>query len=76
MLTGSEPTQATTVEELYRKIKEENFKTSRKYLNLSSELKDLLLQMLKIDPNTRITAAQVLNHPWIKNREKYEDFET
>ena len=32
--------------------------------------------MLKIDQNTRITAAQVLNHPWIKNRKKYEDSET
>ena len=32
---------------------------------LSSEAKDLLKRMLDKDENTRITAQQILNHPWV-----------
>lgn len=30
---------------------------------------DLVTQMLHLDPNQRLTAAQVANHPWLLHRE-------
>jgi calcium-dependent protein kinase len=35
---------------------------------ISAEAKDLVKQMLKYDPNERITAQAALNHEWIKKR--------
>jgi serine/threonine protein kinase len=32
---------------------------------ISSEAKDLLLKMLKVDPNQRWSASECLLHPWI-----------
>ncbi|KAG5408368.1 hypothetical protein IGI04_004687 [Brassica rapa subsp. trilocularis] len=34
--------------------------------SLSPQAKDLVKKMLNSDPKQRLTAAQVLNHPWIK----------
>lgn len=35
--------------------------------DLSSEVKDLISQLLNSNEKTRITIEEVLNHPWIKN---------
>lgn len=42
-----------------------NFKESE-LANVSDAAKDLLLHLLKVDPTTRYSATDVLNHPWIK----------
>uniref|UniRef100_A0ACD6AHL8 Uncharacterized protein n=1 Tax=Avena sativa TaxID=4498 RepID=A0ACD6AHL8_AVESA len=34
---------------------------------VSANAKDLIRRMLDPDPNTRLTAPQVLEHPWLKN---------
>jgi len=34
--------------------------------NISKEAKDLVTKLLELDPVTRLTAAQVLEHPWCK----------
>ncbi|KAJ5080104.1 serine/threonine-protein kinase fhke-related [Anaeramoeba ignava] len=40
---------------------------------ISDSAKDLVRNLLKVNPNQRLTADQALNHPWIKsNREKLE----
>lgn len=36
-----------------------------RYQHLSDSLKDLLLFMLKSDPQARLTSEQVLQHPWV-----------
>eukprot|EP00924_Labyrinthula_sp_SR-Ha-C_P014166 snap_masked-scaffold_72-processed-gene-0.21-mRNA-1 protein AED:0.36 eAED:0.36 QI:0/-1/0/1/-1/1/1/0/819 len=33
--------------------------------NVSDEAKDLVSKMLNLDPNLRITAAEILKHPWL-----------
>ncbi|XP_072954861.1 calcium-dependent protein kinase 2 isoform X2 [Typha angustifolia] len=40
--------------------------TTDPWPNISSGAKDLVRKMLNSDPKQRITAFQVLNHPWIK----------
>lgn len=35
---------------------------------VSQESKDLLVRMLKVDPNERITAAQAIQHAWFKKK--------
>ncbi|EHA8588878.1 calcium-dependent protein kinase 2 [Cocos nucifera] len=40
--------------------------TSDPWPNISSGAKDLVRKMLNSDPKQRLTAFQVLNHPWIK----------
>uniref|UniRef100_A0A8D0EA93 Ribosomal protein S6 kinase n=1 Tax=Salvator merianae TaxID=96440 RepID=A0A8D0EA93_SALMN len=37
--------------------------------SISDAAKDVVSKMLHVDPHQRLTAAQVLRHPWIVNRE-------
>ncbi|EPS73534.1 calcium-dependent protein kinase 8, partial [Genlisea aurea] len=37
---------------------------------VSDNAKDLVMKMLEPDPNKRLTARQVLEHPWLQNIEK------
>ena len=37
-----------------------------KHLKLSSEVKDLILGCLSVDPSKRMTLCEVLNHPWCR----------
>ncbi|MBN3297701.1 KS6AA kinase, partial [Amia calva] len=37
---------------------------------ISDAAKDLVSKMLHVDPHQRLTAKQVLKHPWITNRDK------
>jgi len=41
--------------------------------SISDEGKDFVLKLLIVDPKERMTAAQALHHPWIVNREKWQD---
>ncbi|CAA7389020.1 unnamed protein product [Spirodela intermedia] len=43
--------------------------TSDPWPNISSGAKDLVRKMLNSDPKQRLTAFQVLNHPWIRDGE-------
>ncbi|KAK8615284.1 hypothetical protein V6N13_069061 [Hibiscus sabdariffa] len=40
--------------------------TSNPWPSISPQAKDLVKQMLTLDPKERLTAQEVLNHPWIK----------
>jgi calcium/calmodulin-dependent protein kinase IV len=37
-------------------------------MNISASAKDLLQKLLDIDPKTRITADQALQHPWVQGK--------
>jgi serine/threonine protein kinase len=43
---------------------------------LSDDARNLLLKMLDLNEETRIKAAEVLDHPWIKKGNKHYDPET
>jgi calcium/calmodulin-dependent serine protein kinase len=44
---------------------------SKQWISISDSAKDLIRKMLTVDQNERPSVEDVLNHPWIKEREKY-----
>ena len=44
---------------------------SSKWQFISDHAKDLVRQMLRIDPIERITVDEALRHPWISERERF-----
>mmetsp|Transcript_43453 Transcript_43453/g.87605 ORF Transcript_43453/g.87605 Transcript_43453/m.87605 type:complete len:507 (+) Transcript_43453:123-1643(+) len=63
LLCGSLPFDDENVPNLFRKIKHGNFTLPG---HLSSEAKDLIVQMLVVDPTRRITFAQIRKHQWFQ----------
>lgn len=61
LLCGSLPFDDESVPNLFRKIKHGNFTLPG---HLSSEAKDLIVQMLVVDPTRRITFSQIRKHSW------------
>lgn len=41
--------------------------------SVSEAAKDLVQKMLHVDPSRRLSATQVLNHPWVAQREELSD---
>jgi serine/threonine protein kinase len=58
-----------------KKYKEfwEVVKSQHQELNLSSEFKDLYIKMVIYNPQSRLTADEVLNHPWFDEINKMSD---
>ncbi len=44
---------------------------SDKWAHVSDSAKDILRQMLRVDPLDRITVDKALKHPWISDRERF-----
>jgi calcium-dependent protein kinase len=66
-LTGDPPFNGANDNEIYRKIQAKKFSfPSPQWDKISADVKDLIKHML-CDPKERFTAAQVLNHTWVKN---------
>ncbi|XP_014815766.1 PREDICTED: ribosomal protein S6 kinase alpha-3 isoform X1 [Calidris pugnax] len=69
MLTGYTPFANgpdDTPEEILARVGSGKFSLSGGYWNtVSDTAKDLVSKMLHVDPRQRLTAAQVLSHPWI-----------
>lgn len=42
-------------------------KTSRTYLDLSDDAKDLMHKLFNVDPSRRLGVAEILQHPWMSN---------
>uniref|UniRef100_A0A3P8UL66 Calcium/calmodulin dependent serine protein kinase n=1 Tax=Cynoglossus semilaevis TaxID=244447 RepID=A0A3P8UL66_CYNSE len=43
----------------------------RQWNQISESAKDLIRRMLMLDPAERITVYEALNHPWLKERDRY-----
>ncbi|KAL7373337.1 hypothetical protein ABVT39_004105 [Epinephelus coioides] len=74
MLTGFTPFAngpEDTPEEILARIGSGKFSLSGGYWNsVSAEAKDLVSKMLHVDPHRRLTAGQVLRHPWVTHRDQ------
>lgn len=67
LLTGKPPFNGRTDQEIIHNIKYGILITEGSaFSKISKEAKDLIHQLLNRDPQSRITAANAMNHPWIK----------
>ncbi|XP_030624528.1 ribosomal protein S6 kinase alpha-3 isoform X3 [Chanos chanos] len=79
MLTGFTPFAngpEDTPEEILVRIGSGKFSLTGGYWNsVSTEAKDLVSKMLHVDPHQRLTAAQVLRHPWIVHKDQLPKYQ-
>uniref|UniRef100_A0A671T6F3 Ribosomal protein S6 kinase n=1 Tax=Sinocyclocheilus anshuiensis TaxID=1608454 RepID=A0A671T6F3_9TELE len=79
MLTGFTPFAngpEDTPEEILARIGSGKFSLTGGYWSsVSLEAKDLVSKMLHVDPHQRLTAAQVLKHPWILHRDQLPKYQ-
>ncbi|XP_075914453.1 peripheral plasma membrane protein CASK isoform X3 [Petromyzon marinus] len=71
LLSGCLPFYGTK-ERLFEAIIRGKYKMNpRQWDNISESAKDLIRRMLMLDPAERITVYESLNHPWLKERDRY-----
>ena len=67
LLCGFPPFYADNDAQLYLKIKKGEFEFLEPYWDpISADAKHLVTRMLTVNPKTRITCAQALAHPWLR----------
>ncbi|GMI82464.1 calcium-dependent protein kinase 29 [Hibiscus trionum] len=67
LLSGVPPFWGETEKEIFKAVSEGNLDLeSQPWPSISDAAKDLIRKMLARDPRKRITAAQALEHPWMK----------
>ncbi|KAL4475518.1 hypothetical protein ABPG72_013342 [Tetrahymena utriculariae] len=68
LLCGFPPFYEDTNEKLFAMIKKGQFEfPSPQWDPISNQAKDLIKNLLKVDPKQRYNAEQILNHAWIKD---------
>ncbi|KAK6485475.1 peripheral plasma membrane protein CASK isoform X3 [Huso huso] len=71
LLSGCLPFYGTK-ERLFEAIIRGKYKMNPKqWSHISESAKDLVRRMLMLDPAERITVYEALNHPWLKERDRY-----
>nr|XP_029516549.1 peripheral plasma membrane protein CASK-like [Oncorhynchus nerka] len=71
LLSGCLPFYGTK-ERLFEAIIKGKYKMNpRQWSHISESAKDLVRRMLMLDPAERITVYEALNHPWLKERDRY-----
>ncbi|XP_056289983.1 peripheral plasma membrane protein CASK isoform X18 [Pseudoliparis swirei] len=71
LLSGCLPYYGTK-ERLFEAICKGKYKMNpRQWAQISESAKDLVRRMLMLDPAERITVYEALNHPWLKERDRY-----
>ena len=72
LISKKRPFDGKKIEEIFEAINNKEVNLSIKPFDTTSdELKDILIKLLKKNPNERLNAQDALNHPWfIKNKTK------
>ncbi|XP_034043054.1 peripheral plasma membrane protein CASK isoform X14 [Thalassophryne amazonica] len=71
LLSGCLPFYGTK-DRLFEAICKGKYKMNpRQWCHISESAKDLVRRMLMLDPAERITVYEALNHPWLKERDRY-----
>jgi serine/threonine protein kinase len=65
MLTGQLPWTKTNHNQLFEQIKKGEYRIPP---NFSAPCRDFLARLLTVDPESRMSAAEALNHPFLKDR--------
>ena len=67
LIVGVPPFEGENDKKIISKIKTGIFDTNNKrWINASSEVKDLISKLLVYEPKKRLTANEALQHPWFK----------
>ena len=67
LIVGVPPFEGENDKKIISKIKTGIFDTNnRRWINASSEVKDLISKLLVYEPKKRLTANEALQHPWFK----------
>jgi len=67
MLVGYQPFNGESLPDIYKLIASGSYSfSSRRWLSVSKEAKQLIASMLAVDPKKRLDAAGVLSHCWIR----------
>lgn len=70
-MSGYLPFQGANRDEVFSKIRGGKFHFNHEeFTEVSQEAKELIKQLLVVDPKKRLSAQGALNHPWIKNYKK------
>ena len=67
MLQGTVPFKANNIAELHKLILKGDFDFA--YPHISQEAKDIVRRMLVLTPEKRISVPEMLNHPWLQEKE-------
>lgn len=68
LLSGNPPFEGETDSEVLEKVRQSKFDlTSSPWPNISKEAKDLISNLLQVEPASRLSAGEALKHPWFKN---------
>lgn len=70
LVFGNVPFVAQSVPKLYERIKNDNISFPT-LPNISDNLKNCIEEMLKKDPNDRITLPQLKQHPWVTSNNRF-----
>ena len=75
LIAKKAPFEANYRQKIFEKIEEEGYNIhSRKLLDFSFEVRDLLNKLLEKDVEKRLSAEEALNHPWFKKFEGRKAF--
>lgn len=66
LICGYNPFRKTEQDNLLENILTGNYHFDEYWENMSESSKDLMRNLLVVDPKKRFTAAQALNHPWVQ----------
>ena len=67
LLSGTPPFNGKNQKELFRLIRKGKFEFHQQFWgDISDDAKDLVSKLLTVDPNSRYTAQQALNSPWVQ----------
>jgi len=70
LLGGVLPFMGRTQKELFRKIVAGNYEIDEEsFVGVSEDARDLIQKLLVTDPDNRMSAAEALKHPWLKQDE-------
>ena len=73
LLCGYPPFNGSNDEQIIKKVKEGQYRTDEEeWANISSDAIDIINQLLQYEPQNRISAAEALQHKWIREQSKIE----
>lgn len=64
LFSGQIPFAGSTIKEIQQRICSGNFKLTKEFADISEEGHGIMLKLLLVDQNARLTARQCLQHPW------------